>query len=239
MSAVASKVRFGPDVNLSDPQQVLAEAVRLFHPRLVMASSFSHEDVLLMALAAEVEPSIRVFSLDTGRLPEETYAVADTVSRQLGIQVEWFFPDRERVEALQRSKGMYSFRESLDSRHECCRIRKVEPLQRALHGAEAWITGQRRSQSVTRSDLAVLEPAEGGPLKINPLADFSPEQVLQEVRRRRLPENALYARGYASIGCAPCTRAVRPGEDERSGRWWWELPEHKECGLHQRMGTPR
>ncbi|HJL43023.1 MAG TPA: phosphoadenylyl-sulfate reductase [Myxococcales bacterium LLY-WYZ-16_1] len=219
-------------VDFDDPRAVLREAVRRFHPELVVASSFSMEDVLLMAMAVEVEPGIRVFSLDTGRLPEETYWTADAVQRKLEIQIEWQFPERVAVEELERTKGLYSFRNSLEDRHECCAVRKVEPLNRALSGVRAWVTGQRRAQSVTRSDLQVVEPNSTGPWKINPLARWSLDQVRSEVERRGLPIHPLYGRGYTSIGCAPCTRPVREGEDERAGRWWWERPEHKECGLH-------
>lgn len=225
-------------IDLEDTPAVIARAIRLHHPRLLVASSFSMEDVLLVAMAAEVEPSIRIFSLDTGRLPEETYLTADAVQRKLDVSIEWYFPDREKVEALERSKGLYSFREGLEDRHECCGIRKVEPLQRALGTVDAWMTGQRRQQSVTRSALQVVEPSPDGPTKINPLASWSLDEVRREVERRGLPVHPLYKVGYTSIGCAPCTRAIRPGEDERAGRWWWENPEHKECGLHGRPGYP-
>jgi phosphoadenosine phosphosulfate reductase len=138
------------------------------------------------------------------------------------------------VEGLERTKGLFSFRESVENRKECCAIRKVEPLGRALEGMKAWVTGLRREQSVTRSDLRVVEedPAHGGILKINPLADWTLEDTWAYVRTHGVPYNRLHDQGYPSIGCAPCTRAVRPDEDSRAGRWWWEQPEHKECGLH-------
>lgn len=220
------------------PEVVLAWALETHHPRIALASSFSMEDIALIAMMTEIRPDARVFALDTGRLNEETYEVAEAVRSRLGIRIEWHFPDRAAVEELEREKGLYSFRESLKNRHECCRIRKVDPLGRALAGLRAWVTGQRREQSVTRGDLSVIEidRAHGGILKLNPLADWTSEQVASFIRDRNLPYNRLHDAGYPSIGCAPCTRAVRPGEDPRAGRWWWERPEQKECGLHPSRG---
>jgi phosphoadenosine phosphosulfate reductase len=194
------------------------------------------EDIVLIAMMAEIRPDARVFALDTGRLHEETYEAAEAVCRKLGVRIEWHFPDRAAVEGLERSKGLYSFRESLEKRHECCRIRKVEPLTRALSGLRAWVTGQRREHAVTRRNLPVVEIDEGQGkiLKLNPLAGWTEEEVREYVRKRRLPVNRLHVMGYPSIGCSPCTRPVAPGEDPRAGRWWWERPEHKECGLHAR-----
>jgi phosphoadenosine phosphosulfate reductase len=215
---------------------VLRWALSEFHPEIALASSFSKEDIVLMAMLSRIRPDARVFALDTGRLHEETYEAAESVSGKLGIRIEWHFPDREAVEELERTKRLYSFRESLENRHECCRIRKVEPLGRALSGLRAWVTGQRREQGLTRADLEVLEvdEAHGGILKLNPLAGWTGEEVEAFIRERGLPYNRLHDEGYPSIGCAPCTRPVRHGEDPRAGRWWWERPEHKECGLHAR-----
>ena len=220
------------------PGEILAHALGTFHPAIAIASSFSKEDIALTAMAVEIRPDARVFALDTGRLNEETYEVAEAVRRISGVRIEWYFPDREAVEALERGKGLYSFRESIENRHECCGIRKVEPLSRALSGLKAWITGQRREHGVTRTDISIVEidGAHGGILKLNPLAEWTTEQVDRFLRDRGLPYNRLHDAGYPSIGCAPCTRAVRPGEDPRAGRWWWERPEQKECGLHRRPG---
>ena len=217
-------------------EAVVAWALAEFHPHLALAASFSMEDIALIAMLTDVLPGARVFALDTGRLDEQTYEAAEAVRRRLGVRIEWHFPEREAVEKLERTKGLHSFRESPENRRECCRIRKVEPLSRALSGLRAWITGQRRAHGVTRADLAVFEAddAHGGILKINPLADWTDAQVAEYVEKRALPRNSLYDEGYTSIGCAPCTRAVRPGEDPRAGRWWWERPEQKECGLHAR-----
>ncbi|MFN3200548.1 MAG: phosphoadenylyl-sulfate reductase [Bradymonadia bacterium] len=223
-------------VDVSSAEAIIARAIDLYHPALTIASSFSHEDVLLIDMAVAHRADVRVFALDTGRLPEETYACAEAVRARYGLEIEWYAPDRDDLEALIRDQGLYSFKESLDARHACCAVRKVGPLKRALAGKKAWVTGQRRSQSVTRATLSPVEASDSGPIKINPLADWSLEQVQAEVKARGLPYNALYDQGYRSIGCAPCTRAVLPGEDERAGRWWWEQAEHKECGLHGRPG---
>lgn len=218
---------------------VVAWALGLFHPRVALASSFSLEDIVLAAMMAEVEPDARIFAIDTGRLNEETYEAAEAVRTRLGVRIRWHFPDRAAVESLERSKGLYSFRESLENRRECCRIRKVEPLGRAVSALRAWITGQRRAHGVTRRELPVAEvdEAHGGILKLNPLADWTDDDVRAFIRARGLPYNRLHDAGYPSVGCAPCTRAVLPGEDLRAGRWWWESAGHKECGLHARAGA--
>ncbi len=207
-------------------------ALDRFHPRIAIASSL--EDSVLIHMAASIRKDVRVFSLDTGRLPEETYECAEAIEERLGIHIEWYFPRHEAVEKLEREKGVFSFRKSLENRRECCFIRKVEPLTRALKGLDAWITGMRRDESVTRETLEkfTIDTAHDGILKLNPLADWTSEDVRAYVREHRLPYNRLRDQGYPSIGCACCTRAVAPGEDPRSGRWWWEQPEHKECGLH-------
>ncbi|HQT98655.1 MAG TPA: phosphoadenylyl-sulfate reductase [Thermodesulfobacteriota bacterium] len=218
------------------PEAVIRWALSEFHPGIALASSFSMEDIVLIAMMADVRSDARIFALDTGRLHEETYETAEAVRRMLGVRVEWRFPSMAAVEELERSKGLFSFRESLENRHECCRIRKVEPLSRALSGLRAWVTGQRREQAVTRRTLPVVEIDEGHGkiLKLNPLAGWTEQEVKEYVRKRGLPVNRLHDMGYPSIGCAPCTRPVAPGEDPRAGRWWWERPEQKECGLHAR-----
>jgi phosphoadenosine phosphosulfate reductase len=218
------------------PDAVLRWALSEFHPDIALASSFSMEDIVLIDMMVAIRPDARIFALDTGRLHEETYEAAEAVRRTLGVRIEWHFPNAAAVEELERNKGLYSFRESLENRHECCRIRKVEPLSRALSGLRAWVTGQRREQAVTRRSLEVLEidGTQGGILKLNPLAGWTEGDVKEHIRKRGLPVNRLIDMGFPSIGCAPCTRAVAPGEDPRAGRWWWENPDHKECGLHAR-----
>jgi len=209
-------------------------ALDKFHPRIAIACSFQH--AVLIDLAVKIEPDARVFSIDTGRLPEETYECARDLEQHFGIKIEWYFPRHDAVEDMLRRRGPLSFRESLEARHECCAIRKVEPLNRALSGLDAWITGVRREQSVTRTNAAKIDidHMHGGIVKINPLADWSHERIKTYVKEHRLPYNILFEKGYSSIGCACCTRPVAPGEDPRSGRWWWEHPEHRECGLHAR-----
>ena len=201
-----------------------------------LACSFSVEDVIIIDMAMESGLPIGILALDTGRLNEETYEVADAITERYPIKIDWYFPRHEAVERLLREKGPSSFRESLDNRHECCHIRKVEPLSRALKGLAGWITGLRREQSVTRNGFYPIEldSANGGILKINPLLEWTEEMVREYAEARRLPTNRLHRQGYPSIGCAPCTRAVAPGEHPRAGRWWWENQEHKECGLHKR-----
>lgn len=229
------------DVDQNDLHHVLRYAVDMFHPDLALASSFGLEDVALIHALCDVAASPRIFALDTGRLPEETYECADRIVSRYGVTIEWFFPQTKTVQELERTKGLFSFRASVENRKECCGIRKVEPLRRALADKRAWITGQRREQSITRFTLAVLEPdgVHNGIWKFNPLADWTLDDVWRYVKEHDIPYNRLHDQGYPSIGCAPCTRAIQPGEDQRAGRWWWEEPEHKECGLHQRKEPAR
>jgi phosphoadenosine phosphosulfate reductase len=218
------------------PQEVLGWALEKFHPKISLASSFGAEDVALIDMMVKLKPKARVFTLDTGRLNEETYDVMERVCVKYGISIESYFPDFKAVEELERKKGFYSFRESVDNRKECCGIRKVEPLKRALKDLDAWITGLRRQQAVTRAQVQKIEldSEHGGIVKINPLADWTLDQVWDYVKKNQVPYNKLHDLGYPSIGCSPCTRAVKPGEDIRSGRWWWENPENKECGIHRK-----
>lgn len=201
-----------------------------------LACSFSMEDVAIIDIAHQAGLTLGVFALDTGRLNEETYEVAEALVERYRLKIDWYFPRHEDVQKLEGAEGLFSFRESLDKRQACCAIRKIEPLSRALKGLAGWVTGMRREQSVTRTDLNVIETDElnGGILKINPLLDWSEEQLVSYTEEQRLPKNRLYSQGYRSIGCAPCTRAVKPGEDARAGRWWWENAKNKECGLHRR-----
>lgn len=221
-----------PDLQSATAEQVLAWGLETFHPRIALASSFSIEDVVVIDMLARLKGDARVFTLDTGRLHEETYEVMEAIRRRYGITIETHFPERLEIERLERIKGLYSFRESIEDRKECCNIRKVVPLERALSGLDAWITGLRREQAVTRGELPKIEWQEPNRAKLSPLADWSLKRVWDYVRINDIPYNKLYDRGFPSIGCSPCTRAVRPGEDLRAGRWWWERPEEKECGLH-------
>lgn len=221
---------------LEPAEDVIAWAVRAFGAGLTFASSFGAEDMVVLDMLLAVDRKASVFVLDTGRLHQKTYDVIEQTRAHYGRGFEFFAPKAEALEALLAGAGPNGFYLSKEARKACCQVRKLEPLGRALAGRRAWLTGLRRSQSMTRSELAVVETdgAHGDIAKINPLAGWSDEQVWAYIRSRSLPYNALHDRGFPSIGCAPCTRAVRPGEDVRSGRWWWEEPEHRECGLHPR-----
>ena len=219
-----------------EPEAILEWALQKFGERVAFASSFGAEDVAVIDLIATAAPGLRIFTLDTGRLNEETYDVMERIRVRYNVAIETYFPERDEVETLERAKGYLSFRRSIDDRKECCGIRKVKPLRRALSTVDAWITGLRREQAVTRTDLpkAEIDAGFGGILKLNPIATWTHDQTWDHIRARGIPYNALHDRGFPSIGCAPCTRAVLPGEDIRAGRWWWETPEQKECGLHAR-----
>ncbi len=234
MANVADIPKLNAEFKTKGPQEFLAWALKNFHPRIALASSFGAEDVVLIDMLVKLEPGARIFTLDTGRLNEETYDVMDRIRSKYKVTIESYFPDFRAVEKLEREKGFYSFRQSVENRIECCGIRKVEPLKRALNGLDAWITGLRHEQSMTRKTVERIEKDEthGGILKINPLVDWTTDQVWEYIRKNQVPYNKLHDQGYPSIGCAPCTRAVKPGEDIRAGRWWWERPDHKECGLH-------
>lgn len=213
---------------------MLRRIAREFAPA-TLSNGLGAEGMLLTDLIFTNELPIEVFTLDTGRLPNESYALMEAIALRYGVRLRVLSPDSAAVESYVKSQGVNGFYSSLEQRRACCRIRKVEPLKRALAGKKAWVTGIRRSQSVTRADVRVEEyDAEHGLMKFNPLADWSNAEVWAYIRSRQVPHHALHDRGYPSIGCAPCTRAVAPGEDPRAGRWWWERPESKECGLHVR-----
>jgi phosphoadenosine phosphosulfate reductase len=217
-----------------DPVDALRRALAEHQPNIALACSFSAEDIVVLHMMRQINPEARVFALDTGRLDPETYELAEQVQQRFGATIEWTFPRFEPLQELVRAKGMYSFRNSVEDRKECCFIRKVEPLRRALSGLTAWVTGMRREQAATRGGLQQFEVdhANGGIQKVNPIAGWGVAETWCYVAEHNLPYNRLYDRGYTQIGCQPCTTSVRPGEDPRAGRWRWELPEHKECGLH-------
>lgn len=202
-------------------------------PPLTLASSLGAEDQVLTHMIGSSGVSIPVFTLDTGRMFAESYDLIERTRAELGVTIRPYFPDAEAVEQMVADEGPNLFYRSVDLRKRCCHVRKVEPLRRALAGKRAWITGLRRAQSVTRAQLGPVEwDEQNGLYKISPLVDWSEDDVWAYIRTHRVPYNALHDQGFPSIGCAPCTRAVAPGDDPRSGRWWWELPEHRECGLH-------
>jgi phosphoadenosine phosphosulfate reductase len=216
------------------PEAILRWAIDTFGAKLTFASSFGAEDMVVIDMLSKLEPPITIFTLDTGRLHEETYDIMEQTRQRYKVAIESYFPGRDAVEALERERGFYSFRQSVEERKYCCLVRKVEPLGRALAHVDAWITGLRREQAATRTGMSAVEidAGHGSIAKINPLVDWTEQQVWAYIREHHVPYNALHDRGFPSIGCSPCTRAIQPGEDVRAGRWWWENPETKECGLH-------
>lgn len=235
MSSAFDHEHLAREYQAATPQEILALALERFDN---IALSFSGaEDVVLVDMAVRIRPDVQVFSLDTGRLHPETYRFLEEVRTHYGMALELLFPRPESVQALVRDKGLFSFYQ--DGHQECCAIRKVEPLRRKLATVDAWITGQRKDQSVgTRQQLPVVQKdgafstAEHALFKFNPLANWSSVQVWEYIRTEQVPHNPLHARGFISIGCEPCTRAVLPNQHEREGRWWWEEATQKECGLH-------
>jgi phosphoadenosine phosphosulfate reductase len=216
----------------------LLKQIETEHQPSAFACSFGLEDMVLLDLIAKQAPRIEVFSLDTGRLPEETHALLDEVRDTYPVPVRIYFPDAAQVEAWVAQNGTNGFYRSMSQRKQCCHIRKVVPLARALDGKKAWITGLRREQSNARQTLKVQEWDEGNLLhKFSPLLDWTLDDVWAYVKENKVPYNKLHDRGYPSIGCAPCTRAIEPGQDFRAGRWWWEETGAKECGLH--VGPPK
>lgn len=215
--------------------EILKWALETYGQKVALASSFGAEDMVLIDLLATINPKARIFTLDTGRLPQETYEVIEKVRDKYGMQIEICFPETRAVEEMVNKYGPNLFYESVELRKLCCGVRKVEPLNRVLAGLSAWITGLRREQAVTRTEIKKIEIDEShnSIVKINPLDDWIEEQVWTYIKKNEVPYNALHNQNYPSIGCAPCTRAVEPGEDVRAGRWWWETPEQKECGLHR------
>jgi phosphoadenosine phosphosulfate reductase len=220
------------DQVLAETRNTLTRIANEFAPA-VFASSLAAEDMVLTDLILKAKLAIHIFTLETGRLHAETLGVLDAIRAHYGVNLKQYKPEPAAIENYVRVNGLNAFYDSIEMRKECCRIRKVEPLNRALAGNKAWITGQRRAQSSTRSDLAVQEDdAAHAMQKFNPLADWTEDQVWHYIRSNEVPYNPLHDKGYPSIGCEPCTRAIQPGEDIRAGRWWWESPDTKECGLH-------
>ena len=219
----------------ANPQEIIKNVVDRFNQKIALSSSLGAEDQVLTDMLLKIEPNARIFTLDTGRLFAETYDLIDRTSRKYKKKIEVLFPDYKRVEAMVNTKGINLFYDSIQNRKECCHIRKIEPLQRAFAGLDAWICGLRASQAVTRKDIDVIEwDANNKLVKVNPLARWTEEQVWEYIHANRVPYNGLHEKGFPSIGCQPCTRAVAEGEDVRAGRWWWENPDTKECGLHKR-----
>jgi phosphoadenosine phosphosulfate reductase len=222
------------------PYELLRFALETYGDGLRIACSLGVEDMVVLHEAARAGADIgvvpRVFLLDTGRLHQESYDLLDRAQAKYRVPIDVYFPDTVRVEELVRRQGANGFYRSVDARKECCAVRKLGPLSRALVGARAWVTGLRREQSPTRAgvELVELDAQSNDRLKLNPLASWTEAEVWEHAKAKGVPTHALHARGFPSIGCAPCTRAIAPGEDVRAGRWWWESPESKECGLHAR-----
>jgi len=217
------------------PQEILTWAIKNFRPKLALACSFgAPEGLVLLDMMHRIDPASRVFVLDTGRLPQATHDLVDRVRERYDVRVEGILPRAEDVQEMVGERGMNLFYESVENRQLCCRIRKVEPLNRYLATLDAWVSGLRRDQGVTRTETPKVEidRAHGGIVKVNPIADWSSEDVWSYVAAHNVPTNRLHREGYPSVGCDPCSRAVAPGEDPRSGRWWWEQADTRECGIH-------
>lgn len=223
---------------LSEAATALLRHIEAQYTPAALAVSFGAEDMVLLDLVCRRAPGITPFTLDTGRLNPETHALHQQARERYGVVIETWFPDANSVQRWVHTHGINGFYDSRSAREACCHVRKVEPLNRALQGRRAWITGQRRAQSVTRRDLPVEEyDAAHGLTKFNPLAEWTEAEIWAYIHHHQVPYNRLHDQGYPSIGCAPCTRAVTVGEDPRAGRWWWEDASQRECGLHRRPGT--
>lgn len=215
------------------PEELLEYFLAEYKGRIALSSSLGAEDQVLTDMVVKIDPTTRIFTLDTGRMFSETYDVLDATNKKYDIKMEVFFPDYKQVEKMVNEKGINLFYESIENRKRCCHIRKIEPLKRAFKGLDVWICGLRKDQSVTRFFTKAVEWDEGsGLIKINPLINWREKDVWEYIKGNDIPYNKLHDQGFPSIGCQPCTRAVKPGEDIRAGRWWWEQPEQKECGLH-------
>lgn len=217
----------------SSPEEAIAFFLEKYKGKIALSSSLGAEDQVLTHMIAAIDKSSRIFTLDTGRLFPETYDLIHRTNNKYKIKIEVFFPDYKQVEKMVNEKGINLFYESIENRKQCCKLRKLEPLARAFEGLDVWICGLRREQSVTRTDLQLVEwDTNNNLLKINPLIAWSEEELWEFIKENNVPYNALHDKNYPSIGCQPCTMSVKPGGDVRAGRWWWENPEHKECGLH-------
>lgn len=226
-------LKISDEMNAKSAEEILSWAFEKFNTKVALASSLSIEDMALTHMMIQIKQDAQIFTLDTGRLFQETHDTIDAVRMKYGRGIEILFPERGEVEAMVNEHGVNLFYDSVENRKLCCKIRKVNVLKKKLSTLNAWITGIRRSQSVTRTEIPKVEWDEGnGIVKINPIADWSEEQTWKYIQSNQIPFNRLQKQGYPSIGCLPCTRAIKEGEDVRAGRWWWENPEHKECGLH-------
>ncbi|TLX85085.1 MAG: phosphoadenylyl-sulfate reductase [Thaumarchaeota archaeon] len=223
---------------LKTPQEVLRWALDDLHPRIAFASSFGAEDVAVIDMIMKINPKARIFTLDTGRLNQETYDVMDEIRNKYNTNIEVMFPDHNEVEQMVRVNGMNLFYQSTGNRKLCCGIRKVHPLNKMLSTLDGWITGLRADQTEVRSNATKIEidSQHNDIIKVNPLLEWTWEQTWDYIKKNNVPYNKLHDKGFPSIGCEPCTRAIKPGEPLRAGRWWWESDTQKECGLHADHG---
>ena len=233
-----SKETIAKELNQQLKGKTAQEVVAYFldnYKEVALSSSLAAEDQALSDVILKHDKSAKIFTLDTGRLHPETYDVMDATNLKYNIKIDVYFPNEQNVQELYKTQGVNGHYESIDKRKHCCFVRKIEPLKRALKGLDIWFTGLRASQSVTRTQMPLVEyDANFDVIKVNPLIDWNEEDVWAYIKENKVPYNKLHDQGFPSIGCAPCTRAVKDGEDIRAGRWWWENPEHKECGLHKK-----
>ncbi len=217
-----------------EPQEVIRWTLERFGDRAAVCTSFQSDGMAIVDMAWRIDPKVRVFAVDTGRMHQETYDLIDRVREQYDLTIEIYSPNSAELAAFVKREGINPFRKSVPLRLRCCEIRKVNPLIKVLNGLDAWVTGLRRDQWASRSNIRKVEidHDHGGIAKVNPLADWTDEEVWEYIRANDVPYNALYDQGYTSIGCVPCTRATKEGEDKRAGRWWWEKNAPKECGIH-------
>ena len=217
----------------SDTRNIIKYFLDNYKNKVALSSSLAAEDQVLTDIILKEDKKAKVFTLDTGRLHSQTYEVMDATNLKYGVKIDVYFPNNENVQKLYKDQGINGHYESIQNRKNCCFTRKIEPLRRALEDVEVWITGLRSAQSITRNEMKLVEYDETfDVIKVNPLINYSEDEIWEYIKKNSVPYNKLHDQGYPSIGCEPCTRAVKSGEDIRAGRWWWENPEHKECGLH-------
>lgn len=238
-SSLLSEIANTEKMESKSAPEILKWGFEKFGDKMVLASSFGAEDVILIDMMCKINRNLtRVFTLDTGRLNQETYDLIDKIRKKYEIIVDVYFPNASDIEKMVATKGMNLMYDSIENRKLCCNLRKIEPLKRALKQFDCWITGLRREQTVTRNKILKIEvdTLNNNITKLNPLADWTNDEIWKYIRKNKVPYNELHDRGYPSIGCEPCTRAIKEGEDPRAGRWWWENDTHKECGLHWKEG---
>lgn len=222
------------------PQEIIKFLLENYGGKITLGSSLGAEDQVLTEMLASAGSDFNIFTLDTGRIFPETYDVIDETNKKYDITIEVYFPDKDQVEEMVNKKGINLFYDTIENRKECCRIRKIVPSKRALAGNEIWITGLRKDQSLERFYTKTAEWDEGNKIiKVNPLLNWSEKDVWNYIKEKTVPYNKLHDKGFPSIGCQPCTRAIEKGEDFRAGRWWWESAEHNECGLHVQKGDTK